>query len=108
MQMKIYKHSIKIRNAVWKLVARFRGMADLYAVRLVCPRVRRRMAGLGFAAFMLLGVAPAFSAVAPPMRAKARTAVTASANEQSLQRTASRLWNRKWPMLSQQAITPGC
>ncbi len=79
--MKIYKHSIKIRNAVWKLVARFRGMADLYAVRLVCPRVRRRMAGLGFAAFMLLGVAPAFSAVAPPMRAKARTAATASAND---------------------------
>jgi len=79
-QTKIYKHSIKIRNQAWKLVARFRGMADLQA-SLVCPRIRRRMAALGFAAYMLLSVAPVFSAVAPPMRAKARTAATASAND---------------------------
>src|SRR5579872_3397242 len=55
-------------------------MADLQA-SLVCPRIRRRMAALGFAAYMLLSVAPVFSAVAPPMRAKARTAATASAND---------------------------
>ena len=39
------------------------------------------MAGLGLAAYMLLSVAPVFSAVAPPMRSKPRIAATASAND---------------------------
>ncbi len=79
--MKIYKHFIKMRNQAWKLRGTLHGNGGSSRSKPPWPARSTKDGRARFAAYMLLGVAPVFSAVAPPMRAKARTAATASAND---------------------------
>ena len=74
--MMTHEHFINAQNE-----ARKQQIAAPHEVSLLWPSVRRRIAVLGLAAYLLVSIAPAFSAVAPPIRSKTPTAATAPASD---------------------------
>lgn len=79
--MKIYKRFVKMRNWAWKPVPRCTGIPDLHSERLYCPSIRRKIAVLGLAAYLVVSVAPVFSAVAPRVSSKPATAAASSESD---------------------------